>query len=144
MGLSGTQCIHLICPENDVPASVGGIQLLQSIQADINRNQMVCCYGKLPDVFFNQQIQCLRLDGHVKEVWPAAGVMGTVTPIPFSVVPFFFASCLALSMADWTELLSTAAFAVFIRLYGFSFTGDRGFRLVGVIIASGTVRTAGG
>ena len=27
---------------------------------------MVCCYGKLPDVFFNQQIQCLRLDGHVK------------------------------------------------------------------------------
>ena len=45
----------------------------------------------------------------LKEVWPAAGVMGTVTPIPFSVVPFFFASCLALSMADWTELLSTAA-----------------------------------
>ena len=36
-------------------------------------------------------------------------VMGTVMAIPFSVVPFFFASCLALSMADWTELLSTAA-----------------------------------
>ena len=45
----------------------------------------------------------------LKEVWPAAEVMGTVTAIPFSVVPFFFASCLALSMADWTELLSTAA-----------------------------------
>ena len=45
----------------------------------------------------------------LKEVWPAAWVMGTVTAIPFSVVPFFFASCLALSMADWTELLSTAA-----------------------------------
>ena len=48
------------------PPAEAAIQLLQSIQPDINRNQMVCCYGKLPDVFFNQQIQCLRLDGHVK------------------------------------------------------------------------------
>ena len=65
-GLGGAQGIHLICPEDNVPSSGGGIQLFQSIHADIDGNQMVCCYGKLPDVFFNQQIQCLRLDGHVK------------------------------------------------------------------------------
>ena len=35
-GLGRTQRIHLICPENDVPASRGGIQLLQSIQPDID------------------------------------------------------------------------------------------------------------
>ena len=35
-GLGRTQRIHLICPENDVPSSRGGIQLLQSIQPDID------------------------------------------------------------------------------------------------------------
>ena len=30
-GLGGAQGIHLICPEDDVPSSGGGIQLLQSI-----------------------------------------------------------------------------------------------------------------
>ena len=35
-GLGGAQGIHPICPENDVPSSGGGIQLLQSIQPDID------------------------------------------------------------------------------------------------------------
>ena len=35
-GLGGAQGIHLIYPENDVPTSGDAIQLLQSIQPDIN------------------------------------------------------------------------------------------------------------
>ena len=120
-GLGGTQRIHLICPENDVPSSGGGIQLLQSIQPDINRNQMVYCYGKLPDVFFNQQIQCLRLDGHVKEVWPAAEVMGNGNGNPILCGAVLFRILFGLVDGGLDRAIIHCRIAVFIRLYGFAF-----------------------
>ena len=141
-GLGRTQRIHLICPENDVPSSGGGIQLLQSIQPDINRNQMVYCYGKLPDVFFNQQIQCLRLDGHVKRGLACRRGDGNGNGNPVLCGAVLFRILFGLVDGGLDRAIIHCRIAVFIRLYGFGFTGDRGLRLflrlVGVIIVAGT------
>ena len=105
---------------------------------------MVCCYGKLPDVFFNQQIQCLRLDGHVKRGLACRRDDGNSNANPVLCGAVLFRILFGLVDGGLDRAVIHCRIAVFIRLYGFGFTGDRGFRLVGVIIASGTVRTAGG
>ena len=91
---------------------------------------MVYCYGKLPDVFFNQQIQCLRLDGHVKRGLACRRGDGNGNGNPVLCGAVLFRILFGLVDGGLDRAVVHRYITVFIRLNWLGFSGDRRIRFV--------------
>ena len=107
---------------------------------------MVCCYGKLPDIFFHQQIQCLRLDGHVKRVLACRRGDGNGNGNPVLCGAVLFRILFGLVDGGLDRAVVHCRIAVCIRLHRLRFAGNRGIRFVttGLIGSAGIAAFAAG